>query len=182
MRYAQGSGLTPEEQQQRERLRLEAAGRFARGDRTEAVARDLGVTARSVRRWRRAWEQGGVDALRSSGPASVERLSPEQWELLERELRRGPRAHGFDDEFHGWSLQRVSLLIARMFEVGYTAQGVWKLLRRHGWTAQVPVEPAGEGGEEPVTVWKNDVWPPERQPRHTWAPPIEAPDTTSSRE
>ncbi|MEV6057801.1 helix-turn-helix domain-containing protein [Streptomyces sp. NPDC052107] len=55
MRYAQGGGLMPEEQEKRERVRLEAVERFARGERSEAVARDLGVTARSVRRWRRAW-------------------------------------------------------------------------------------------------------------------------------
>jgi hypothetical protein len=32
MRYAQRGGYTPAEQQRREGLRLEAAGRFARGD------------------------------------------------------------------------------------------------------------------------------------------------------
>nr|WP_244953220.1 winged helix-turn-helix domain-containing protein [Streptomyces ipomoeae] len=26
-----------------------------------------------------------------------------------------------------------------MFRVGYTVQGVWKLLRRHGWSARAPV-------------------------------------------
>jgi len=71
MRYAQGGGLTPREQEKRERLRLEAAERFARGERTEVIARALRVTPRSVRRWRRAWEQDGADALRSKGPVSV---------------------------------------------------------------------------------------------------------------
>jgi putative transposase len=71
MRYAHGGGLTPKEQEKRERVRLEAAEPFARGEKTEAVARELRVTARSVRRWRPAWERGGADALRSSiqGPA-----------------------------------------------------------------------------------------------------------------
>jgi transposase-like protein len=78
MRYAQGGGLTPEEQEKRDRLRLEATERFTQGDQTEAIARELRVTARSVRRWRRAWEEGGTDALRSKGPASVERLSAAQ--------------------------------------------------------------------------------------------------------
>ncbi|GGL03845.1 hypothetical protein GCM10010094_75870 [Streptomyces flaveus] len=96
------------------------------GEKTEAVARELRVTARSVRRWRRAWEQGGADALRSAGPASVERLSPAQWGRLERELRRGPLAHGFGHGFQGWTLKRVKLLIGRMFHVGYTIRGVWK--------------------------------------------------------
>ncbi|GAB2996442.1 hypothetical protein GCM10023080_073230 [Streptomyces pseudoechinosporeus] len=44
MRYAHGGGLTPKEQQKRERVRLEAAERFARGEKAEAAARDLRVT------------------------------------------------------------------------------------------------------------------------------------------
>ena len=40
---------------------------------------------------RDAWEKGGAHALRSKGPGSVERVSPRQWERLERELGRGPR-------------------------------------------------------------------------------------------
>nr|WP_307519912.1 helix-turn-helix domain-containing protein [Streptomyces umbrinus] len=96
MRYAHGGGLTPKQQEKRERVRLEAAERFARGEKSEAVARELRVTSRSVRRWRREWEQGGADALRSKGPVSVERLSRSQWERLERELKRGPLVSGGD--------------------------------------------------------------------------------------
>ena len=59
MRYAQRGGYTPAEQQRRERLRLEAADRFARGDSTAAIAADLRVTERTVRRWRQAWRMAG---------------------------------------------------------------------------------------------------------------------------
>ncbi|XWY52696.1 hypothetical protein ACNJZD_46355 [Streptomyces ipomoeae] len=48
MRYAHGGGLTPRERQKREWVRLEAADRFARGEKTEAVAEDLRVTTRSA--------------------------------------------------------------------------------------------------------------------------------------
>jgi putative transposase len=132
------------------------------------------VTARSVRRWRRAWEQAGADALRSAGPASVERLSSAQWGRLERELRRGPLAHGFDDEFQGWTLKRVKLLIGRMFHVGYTIQGVWKLLRRHGWSAQVPVRRAlerdGEAGAAAGERFQLLLAPPARGRCHSRRP------------
>ena len=74
MRYAQRGGYTPAEQQRRERLRMEAAGRFARGDKIGEIARDLRVTEGSVRRWHRAWRDGGTEALRSKGPVSRERL------------------------------------------------------------------------------------------------------------
>jgi transposase len=90
MRYGQRGGYTPAEQQRRERLRLEAAGRFARGDSINEIASDLRVTPGSVRRWHRAWQDGGAEALRSRGPVSRERLSAQQWARLEAELRRGP--------------------------------------------------------------------------------------------
>jgi hypothetical protein len=76
MRYAQRGGYTPAEQQRRERLRLEAAGRFARGDAISEIACDLRVTEGSVRLWHRAWREGGDEVLRSKGPVSRERLSP----------------------------------------------------------------------------------------------------------
>ena len=68
---------------------MEAAGRFARGDGISEIARDLRVTEGSVRRWHRAWQDGGTEALRSKGPVSRERLSPQQWARLEIELRKG---------------------------------------------------------------------------------------------
>src|SRR6201989_555714 len=94
MRYAQRGGSTPAAQRRRERLRLEAAGRFARGDAISQIAHDLRVTEGSVRRWHRAWQDGGTEALRSKGPVSRERLSPQQWARLETELRKGALAPG----------------------------------------------------------------------------------------
>ncbi len=67
------------EQQRRERLRLQAAERSARSEGISQIAHDLRVMPGSVRRWRRAWRDGGTAALRSKGPVSRERLSPQQW-------------------------------------------------------------------------------------------------------
>ncbi|MFF3675845.1 helix-turn-helix domain-containing protein [Streptomyces sp. NPDC002120] len=64
-------------------MRLEAGVRFEAGEKTSAIARDLRVSERSVERWRRAWLEGGVQALRSAGPASVPKLSAEQFAALE---------------------------------------------------------------------------------------------------
>jgi transposase len=105
-----------------------------------------------------AVERGWGEALRSRGPVSVERLSARQWACLEQELRRGPGAHGFTDD-QRWTLKRVRTLIGRLFHVGCTVQGVWKLLRRHGWSCQVPVRQAVERDEEAIDVWKEQVWP-----------------------
>ena len=169
MRYAQRGGYTPAEQQRRERLRLQAAERFARGDGTGEIARDLRVTEGSVRRWHRAWRDGGAEALRSKGPVSREKLNPQQWARLEAELRRGPLAHGFADGQY-WTLGRIKTLIGKLFHTGYTVEGTWKLLRRHGWSCQAPVRQSMERDEEAVAAWKDQVWPQIKAPRATWAP------------
>jgi transposase len=169
MRYAQRGGYTPAEQRRRERLRLRAAERFAGGDGISEIAHDLRVTAGSVRRWHRAWQDGGPGALRSRGPVSRERLSPQQWTRLEAELGKGPLAHGFAGD-QRWTLARIKTLIGKLFHVGYTVEGTWKLMRRHGWSAQVPVRQAMERDDAAVAVWKDQVWPDIKAPRVTWAP------------
>ena len=169
MRYAQGGGLTPKQQQARERVRLDAGARFEQGEKTTDIAAALRVGVRQVEKWRRDWREGGLEALRSKGPLSVERLSPEQWRGLERALEAGPAAHGWD-EGGGWTLARVKTLIGRMFHIGYTAQGVSKLLRRHGWSVQVPAHRALERDDAAIRVWKQQVWPEIKAPRRTWAP------------
>jgi transposase len=169
MRYAQRGGYTPAEQQRRERLRLRAAERFAGADGISEIARDLRVTGGSVRRWRRAWQDGGIGALRSGGPVSRERLSSRQRARLEAGLDRGPLARGFAGD-QRWTLGRVKTLIGRLFRVGYTVEGTWKLMRRPGWSCQVPVRQALERDEEAVAVRKAEVWPDIKAPRATWAP------------
>jgi transposase len=169
MRYAQRGGYTPAEQQRRERLRLEAVGRFARGDSTGQIAAQLRVTDRTVRRWRQAWRAGGAVALASRGPVSRERPSPQQFARLEAELKKGPLAHGFAGD-QRWTLGRIKTLTGKLFHVGYTIEGTWKLMRRHGWSCQVPVRQALERDEGAVAVWKAEVWPDIKAPRATWAP------------
>lgn len=169
MRYAQGGGLTPKQQQARERIRLEAGTRFERDEKTAEIAAALRVGVRQVQKWRQDWRAGGVDALRSRGPVSTERLSPAQWQRLESALGQGPLAHGWD-EGQGWTLARITTVIGRMFHVGYTVQGVWKLLRRHGWSAQMAAHRAIERDDAAVEVWKNEVWPQVKGPRRTWVP------------
>ncbi|GAA3866732.1 hypothetical protein GCM10022227_25240 [Streptomyces sedi] len=50
MRYPQGGGLTAERQRFREELRLRAAERFAQGEASAVIAKDLRVNVRSVQR------------------------------------------------------------------------------------------------------------------------------------
>ncbi|MFJ1732983.1 helix-turn-helix domain-containing protein [Streptomyces sp. NPDC088254] len=95
---------TAERQQFREGLRLKAAERFARGEASSVIAKDLRVSVRSVQRWRQGWEKDGPRALRSQGPASLPRLSEKQFAQLEAELAKGPTAHSWQDQ--RWTLGR----------------------------------------------------------------------------
>jgi hypothetical protein len=63
----------PAEQQWRERVRLQAAERFGRGDPIGEIVRGLRVAEGSVRRWYRAWRDGGAAVL---GTESRDKLSP----------------------------------------------------------------------------------------------------------
>lgn len=157
MRYAQGGGLTDERRVFREKLRLEAAGRFAQGDENTVIAHDLRVGVRSVQRWRKAWSQGGTRALASKGPASLPLLSDELFAVLERELAKGPVAHGWPDQT--WTLSRIKTLIGRRFHRSYTVQGVAALLKRHGWSCQVPARRAVERDDAGVARWVKETWP-----------------------
>jgi transposase len=141
----------------RERVRLEAGARFEAGQANARIAADLRVSVRSVERWRKAWRERREAGLVSKGSPGRPRLSGEQFARLERELARGPLAHGWPDQ--RWTLARVKTMIGRLFHVAYTVEGTWKLLRRHGWSWQQPVRRATERNEEAVEVWKGETWP-----------------------
>ncbi|WP_436846685.1 IS630 family transposase [Streptomyces massasporeus] len=152
MRYAQGGGLTDAERATRERLRLQAVERFEGGQKNAEIAAALRISLRSVERWRRAWRKGGEAGVLSRGSPGRPRLSEAQIARLERELERGPLAHGWADQ--RWTLARIKTLIGRFFHVSYTVEGTWRLLKRHGWSWQQPTRRAIERDDDAVEVWK----------------------------
>ncbi|MFE1989165.1 helix-turn-helix domain-containing protein [Streptomyces mirabilis] len=146
MRYAQGGGLTDAERAVRERLRLQAVERFQTGQKNTEIAKALRVSERSVERWRRAWREGGEAGLHSRGSPGRPRLSDAQIARLERELERGPLAHGWADQ--RWTLAWIKTLIGRLFHVSYTVEGTWRS-RRSACTAATgagsPMRPSAPG-------------------------------------
>lgn len=155
MRYAQGGGLSDERLQFREGIRMMAAERFAVGEPSSVIAKELRVSVRSVQRWRRAWNKGGPGALRSVGSASPPRLSEGQFAVLESELAKGPVAHGWPDQ--RWTLSRIKTMIGRRLHKSYTLQGVRKLLIRHGFSCHVPARRAVERDEEDICGWMKET-------------------------
>ncbi|MDL4818574.1 helix-turn-helix domain-containing protein [Actinomadura opuntiae] len=74
------------------------------------------------------------------GPHERLRLDQAQFAKLEAELNRGPAAHGYADD-QRWTLGRMTALIKELFGIDYTLPGVSLLLRRNGWSVQVPLCP-----------------------------------------
>ncbi|WUC83430.1 winged helix-turn-helix domain-containing protein [Streptomyces sp. NBC_00536] len=155
MRYPEGGGLTAEHRASRERIRLQAGERFAVGEKSAVIAKDLRVSVRSVERWRRAWRDGGMEALRSAGPANSPTVTEAQFAALEEELGKGPSAHGFDDQ--RWTLARVQTVIRRRLRMSLSLATVWRLLKRHGWSWQAPARRALERDEHAVELWKKET-------------------------
>ncbi|QFZ72921.1 transposase [Streptomyces fagopyri] len=132
------------------------------------MAKELRVSVRSVQRWRHSWREAGREALRSRGPVSRPKLNDRLFAMLEEELVKGPVAHGWPDQ--RWTLDRIKTLIGRRFHKSMTLSGVSQMLRRHGWSHQVPGRRAVERDEAAVAGWVKDAWPHLEPPRRRSVP------------
>jgi len=142
-------------QQQR---RLQAAELFAQGVHQAEVARRLGVSRQTASQWHARWRQDGSQGLHSQVPGARSRLSPAQTRAVEHALGLGPKAHGFDTD--QWTLARVSQVIEQVTGERYPhPAGVWKLLKRLGWSWQTPARRAAERDEDRIARWVRVDWP-----------------------
>jgi transposase len=142
-----------------ERRRMQAADLFEQQVIPAEIARQLGVTHQIVSDWRKAWQQGGREALRSAGPAGRKsKLSDEQLAAVEDALTSGAEANGYANDL--WTLPRVAEVIARVTGVSYHPGHVWYLLRDQlDWTCQRPARRAVERNDEAVERWVKQRWP-----------------------
>lgn len=126
------------------RIRYEAGERSARGEKT-AVA--LGICGCANGRWNAGGVPGGaggMDALASTGPAKVPKLSDGQ-----ASCRRS------------WPWDRRAWLgrpaVGPKLRIDCSSAGVWRLIRRHGWSWQWLAQRALERDEHAVELWNRDV-------------------------
>src|SRR6476661_10708566 len=93
-----------------EQRRMRAADLFERGVIPAEIARQVGVAHQVVSEWRKAWRQGGREALRSAGPAGRKsKLSAAQLAQVENALLNGAAANGYLTDV--WTLPRVAEVI-----------------------------------------------------------------------
>lgn len=97
-----------------------------------AVARQVGSSPSSVKRWKEVVEKSGAEALVSRpNPGRPSRLSVRQREKLLKLLLKGAIAQGYMNNL--WTLRRVSQVIEDHFGIHYHPAHVWKILRGCGW-------------------------------------------------
>jgi len=141
-----------------EERRLRAAQLLREGVHQAEVARQVGAHRQSVSRWAAQLKSGGLRALKKAAHAGRRaRLRPEDLRRIEKGLKRGPEALGYETSL--WTAWRVAHLIEQECGVKYHPVQAWRILRQLGWSCQRPVGRALERDEEKIRRWKQQRWP-----------------------
>ncbi len=153
-----------------EQRRLQGAKLLREGVHQAEVARQVGVHRQSVSRWARQLKRGGLRALKKAGRAGRKpRLRPEDLRRIERGLKRGPEALGYETSL--WTAWRVAHLIEHQCGVRYHPSQAWRILRQLGWSCQRPTGRALERDEAAIARWKRERWPEIKKKPKTKAGP-----------
>jgi transposase len=129
-----------------------------RGHAPAELAEVIGVTLRSIQRWRRAAYHPRAKRLQSRRSACRPcRLTAQPIERLRKALLKSARAYGYAEDY--WTLARIADLIWKLFGVRYTPSGVWHLLRRMRWSCQKPQRVAFQHDDQAMAHWTRYVWP-----------------------
>lgn len=135
-----------------------AAGLLADGMSVAEVAEAVGASLTSVKRWRRAVQEGGESALAAKPhPGPQPRLSEKQRQHLLKILLAGARKSGYRTEL--WTCRRIAEVIEHHFGVKYHSGHVWRLLRACNWSPQRPQHQARERDEAAIERWRQREWP-----------------------
>jgi transposase len=145
-----------------EALRLRAVAALAAGRTREDVAAAFQVSLKAVDSWWAKWLAGGREALlaQSRGRRVGEHQvldAAEQQAIRQAVLDHRPCELGLAGQL--WTRTGVRDLIAKLYRVRLTEQGVGKYLRRWGLSFQRPDKRAVERGAEAARIWQQETWP-----------------------
>src|SRR5512138_982919 len=142
----------------REWRRMRAWDLAQRGWMQRDIAVALNASKGAVSRWLAAARRGGPEAFRSHpAPGAVAKITAEQFRLIPDSLWHGAEAYGFRGDV--WTCERVAGVILEEFGVSYSKSQVSRLLKRLGWTPQVPITRAIQRDEEAIARWRAESWP-----------------------
>jgi transposase len=141
-----------------EARRRRAAEYFQERKPLAEVARLVGASLSSVKRWRRAWQEDGVAALAAKPhPGPTPKLSESQRQALVMILKQGPLRSGYRTDL--WTTARVTEVVRKKFRVKYHPDHVGRILHDLGFTPQKPQQVAREQDAAAVKRWRTQDWP-----------------------
>jgi transposase len=144
--------------QELERRRRRAVQAVKEGSSVAEVARVLGVTDRSVRRWVAAERDEGGEGLQARPhPGPKSRLNKNQARQVLSWLKKAPSEFGFPTEL--WTAPRVALLIKERLGVEYHPRYVNEWLTKRGITPQKPATQPRERNARQIAAWRSRTWP-----------------------
>ena len=148
-----------------ERRRKRAVQAVKEGSSVAEVARVLGVSDRSVRRWVAAARDDGHEALDAvPHPGPKPRLNKTQQRQVLSWFRRSPSEFGFATEL--WTAPRVAHLIREKFGVEFHPRYINEWLTKRGITPQKPERQARERNPRKISAWRSRTWPSlQKKPR-----------------
>lgn len=130
-----------------EARRRRAAEYFQTGKSLAETARLVGVSLSSVKRWRRAWKEGGIKALAAKPhPGTPSKLTNVQKEGLVEILLAGPLAAGYRTDL--WTCAHIAEVVRKKFRVKYHPGHLSRFLHGLGFSPQKPRQVAREQDPE----------------------------------
>jgi transposase len=122
------------------------------------VAELLGVSMRTIQRWRRAWERDGMAGLRSRPRSGrPKKLSDDEAAQVLDWLEQSPADFGFPTE--RWTAPRIAELVKRSFgvQMNHRYLNAWLFARRI--TPQIPDRVPRERDDALINWWVEHEWP-----------------------
>lgn len=138
--------------------RILAVQRVLEGYPAEEVAEFLEVEARSVRRWRQQFQDGGWAALCAQPvPGRPPYLSCTQEKIVRRWLSGPATEQGFANAL--WSGPRLAQVIDEAFGIAFHPDYLSVWLRQRGYSLQRPQPKAREQDPHALAAWRREDWP-----------------------
>src|SRR5512143_72469 len=139
--------------------RMRALELHRQGWKQRDIAAALGVSKGAVSQWLAAARDAGPEALVSHTDRRgvAPRLTTAPVRLIPDFLWHGAEAYGFRGDV--WTCGRVAGVLREEFDVSYRKSQVSRLLKRLGWTPQVPITRAIQRDEEAIARWRAESWP-----------------------
>nr|WP_261563442.1 IS630 family transposase [Frankia tisae] len=123
------------------------------------IIREAGMSRSAVFAWKRAWLQGGRQALLTKPiPGRPPTLDDDQLaELASMIAGHAPAEYGFTALL--WTRPIIADLVEQHFGVRFQPDWIGKLMRRLGFSAQRPVYQAHESDSTQVHAWRTTDYP-----------------------